>query len=372
MEGFRKNRANTFKAKKKANIMGKAIKFLFAFFLLLVLGLFIIFSFVKFSGGGLFLNNLPDDLQNSDIVADNGSIAVYFCQQEDCDVPILKLIQNSKISIDCALYDLDYQSFLAAFSEKISENVQVRIVVDKDNSKGLEGNVFSFDDNNQLMHDKFCIFDDSVIFTGSMNPTENDVLKNDNNLIVIDSKVISSNYKDEFYELWNGDFGKGLPVRFSSINLSTESGNILVENYFCAEDNCEQKVLEKLQSAQKSIYFMTFSFTSDVLGDVLIKKANQGVTVEGVFDESQFNSQKQFSEYMKLREANLNVSLDKSKYKLHHKVFIIDNKTVIAGSFNPTKNGNEENDENIVILHDEGIALQYLREFDRIQLMSHK
>jgi phosphatidylserine/phosphatidylglycerophosphate/cardiolipin synthase-like enzyme len=51
---------------------------------------------------------------------------------------------------------------------------------------------------------------------------------------------------------------------------------------------------------------------------------------------------------------------------MHHKVFIIDNKTVITGSYNPTKNANERNDENILIIHDKKIAEKYLKEFERI------
>ena len=51
---------------------------------------------------------------------------------------------------------------------------------------------------------------------------------------------------------------------------------------------------------------------------------------------------------------------------MHHKVFIIDNRTVITGSFNPTKNGDTRNDENILIIHDEKIAGKYLEEFNEL------
>ena len=51
---------------------------------------------------------------------------------------------------------------------------------------------------------------------------------------------------------------------------------------------------------------------------------------------------------------------------MHHKVFIIDNKTVITGSYNPTANGNKNNDENMIIIHDKGIANKFLEEFNKI------
>ena len=51
---------------------------------------------------------------------------------------------------------------------------------------------------------------------------------------------------------------------------------------------------------------------------------------------------------------------------MHHKFFIIDNRTVITGSFNPSKNADNRNDENIVIIEDAEIAAEFLDEFGLI------
>jgi len=51
---------------------------------------------------------------------------------------------------------------------------------------------------------------------------------------------------------------------------------------------------------------------------------------------------------------------------MHHKVFIIDNRTVITGSMNPTGAGDRKNDENILVIHDEDIAEKYIEEFLRL------
>ena len=40
--------------------------------------------------------------------------------------------------------------------------------------------------------------------------------------------------------------------------------------------------------------------------------------------------------------------------------------TVITGSMNPTKNGDERNDENLIIIKDETIARLFLEEFGRV------
>lgn len=51
---------------------------------------------------------------------------------------------------------------------------------------------------------------------------------------------------------------------------------------------------------------------------------------------------------------------------MHHKVFIIDEKVVVTGSFNPTAGGNERNDENILIIEDEAIAKRFVEEFWKV------
>ena len=59
--------------------------------------------------------------------------------------------------------------------------------------------------------------------------------------------------------------------------------------------------------------------------------------------------------------------MEKSRFVLHHKVFVIDGSIVVTGSYNPTLSGNTRNDENMLIIHDRGIAQQYIQEFLRLE-----
>jgi hypothetical protein len=70
--------------------------------------------------------------------------------------------------------------------------------------------------------------------------------------------------------------------------------------------------------------------------------------------------------YTPLREAGVEVIEDQNNAFMHHKFFVIDNRTVITGSYNPTKHANEENDENIVIIHNGTIAELYAVEFKKM------
>ncbi len=271
---------------------------------------------------------------------------VYFCPVDMCKDELLSLIDAST-DIKCAFYELNLPDLISALKKK---NAEV-IIEDSTFEKATESFHTGF--SQALMHNKFCIFDNHIISTGSMNPTFNDNFLNNNNLLIIDSKTLAKNYLDEFNELKNDVYGKGNNVKNPVVYL----GDTEIENYFCPDDKCKLHVINALKKANSSIYFMTFSFTDVDIGNLLWNKHYEGLDVKGIFDQNQLSD---YSRYEELKEFSI---IDKNKYKLHDKVFIIDNETVITGSYNPSRNADEFNDENILIIHDRKIAEKYVLEF---------
>ena len=51
---------------------------------------------------------------------------------------------------------------------------------------------------------------------------------------------------------------------------------------------------------------------------------------------------------------------------MHHKIIVIDESTVITGSFNFTKSADQENDDNVLVVHNPDLAKLYLQEFSSI------
>lgn len=293
------------------------------------------------------------------IPSENGTIELCFSRINNCSGRLITILKEAQ-GIRAALYDLDDKELISALKSKDAD-----VLVDEDNYFGYGRNM----SGEGLMHNKFWIIYNSsgkdYLVTGSMNPTNNDINKNDNNMLIIGSDYLKKNYEDEFSELKAGSPDK--QTRYQRINLSGS----LVENYFCPDDDCEGKVLAILRSAKQSVYFMTFSFTSEALGNYLIAKKD-GLDIRGVFDESQVKSNKEFSEYGKMIAAGMDVKIDGNPAKLHHKVFIIDNSTVVTGSYNPTGAGTGKNDENILIIHDNDITARFVDEFERIWMTAHQ
>jgi phosphatidylserine/phosphatidylglycerophosphate/cardiolipin synthase-like enzyme len=293
-------------------------------------------------------------------VKDKGNVeGIYFCPRDDCSGRLANFILSAKQRVYCAFFDLDLEDVINALKEK-SKKIDVKVVVDKDNYEIVEELDFvKPDTRSAFMHNKFCVVDNKIS-TGSFNPTINGNEKNNNNLIIVNSKRLAENYEDEFDELWNNIFGKGNRTEIPIIYLD----EIKIENYFCPEDSCGDRIRDVLGKAENSINFLTFSFTHDSIGNKIVVKMHEGVEVKGVFEKRGAGSE--YSEYRLFEYQEADVRKDNNSAVMHHKVFIIDNETVITGSFNPSINADKRNDENILIIRDKETAEKYLEEFKYI------
>lgn len=284
--------------------------------------------------------------------------SVFFCAVDDCEGALLTVLGSAQQSIDCAFFELDLESVEEALSTKEEQGVRVRLVIDNENKEEGQPLFSRYDTSSQYSHNKFCIVDGHTITTGSLNPTNTGVGRNDENLVVIGSTYLSHNYADEFEELWEGRFGKGEKTARPVLILNGSR----IENYFCPEDRCSERVSGVLLGANMSIEFAVFSFTDARIANIIVVK-NQTLFVRGVLEKSQSGPYSQIPLFL---HQGVSVRLESTGATLHHKVFVVDNRTVIVGSYNPTKSGDTNNDENILIIHSPAIAQKFSREIERI------
>ncbi len=211
------------------------------------------------------------------------------------------------------------------------------------------------------MHDKLIIIDGNILFTGSWNISYNDTYRNNNNLLEITDPRIIMNYQEKFNELYV-DQNFGALARLKTPNPSITIDGIQVENYFSPVDEIEAKLVQYVSSAQQSVRFMVFTYTDEDLADAMIQRAKAGLDVQGVIEDYSASQGAMVPLFCAFNQ-NLVVKTDGNPYTMHHKVIIIDDKTVITGSYNFTRSADEENDENILVIQSPAVAALYLREF---------
>ena len=297
-------------------------------------------------------------LMKERVVQENGRVDVLFCQTQNCSQRfIAEIAAATKIS--CAFYELNHPAIIDALAAKNAD-----VIVDDENAEEVIGFAVDATPSKGLMHHKFCVLDGKTVITGSMNPTINDVERNDNNLLIIDSPTLARRYGKEYdilVQRVSESDAKfiGKPAR---VNIS----GVYIEQRFCPQEDCEQLLLREIAAAKQEVSFMLFTFTSDPVGDAMIGVAARGGMVRGVVENRQGDT---YSEHVRMQEVGLDVRNDANKYTMHHKVIIIDNETVITGSYNPTASANERNDENVLVIKNAAIANEYAREFDRIMAL---
>lgn len=269
------------------------------------------------------------------------------CPSPACLEFFLETIRSSQVSIRCAFFDIDQPYILDALEQKRNEGIDVSVVVDGDQYDIRKDYSFLIHENrSSYMHNKFCIFDGTVVMTGTWNPTRRGTFENNNTVLYLYDRILAREYANEFEELADGIYSKGKPTTRTSFALNN-SKRTEVEIYFCPDDWCVHHIVRHLRIATQSISFETFSFTHPWVADVLIEKHKEGLIVEGICEKSQNNRYHQFE---RLRDAGIDVTWDSNAANMHNKLFVIDDTTIIVGSMNPSKNGDLRNDENFVIV----------------------
>ena len=287
------------------------------------------------------------------------------------DGPLAAAINSARLTVDVAIYSLSLNSVRDALIRAHKRGVQVRMVMESDNLDRTDPQILMDagipilgDRREGLMHDKFMVIDNSEVWLGSMNFTDSGAYADNNNLMRIRSVEMAEDYTKEFEEMFVDDkFGPDVVAETPNPRVIIDDTPIDV--YFSPDDHVQDSFVELIENAQESINFMAFSFTSDPIGDAVLARAEQGVTVSGVMEAEQVKSNIG-TEFDPFSQAGLDVLLDGNDGQMHHKVMIIDESIVIFGSYNFTASAETKNDETLIVVYNKDIAAQFMDEFHRV------
>jgi phosphatidylserine/phosphatidylglycerophosphate/cardiolipin synthase-like enzyme len=293
---------------------------------------------------------------------------------------LVNAINQATTSIDIASFDFNLKNVVDALAAAQKRGVKVRLVIDAEEgnmdieqtstTSGYKAlfelgrvNVPYVDGgrSNGLMHNKIYIFDAKVLYIGSWNAAFNDTTRNDNNMLRITNTSIISNFLAKFNEMYeNKRFGARAQVGAIRPKLTAEGTP--VEIYFSPVDDVMSRLIAEVNGAKKSVRFMIFTFTYDALADAMIAQMKKGLKVEGVIESRGASN----GELPRLFCAKVPVRSDGNSGTLHHKVIIIDDETVITGSFNFTEGANIRNDDYSIIIRNKNVAQAFIAEYNRV------
>ena len=140
-------------------------------------------------------------------------------------------------------------------------------------------------------------------------------------------------------------------------------GGVPVKVLFAPDHTPELEFMKQMLKVRTkgNIWFAIFTFAgSSGIDDTMLALARGGVQIRGVLDPGQANQDWAAPKWLKHDNIELRVPKREGDLatlrKVHHKLMVIDNRIVVAGSFNYTKPANDFNDENLFVIgspHDE-------------------
>lgn len=299
------------------------------------------------------------------------------CDTKACKT-LKKEIENSKQSIDFAVYGINNQpEILNALIHAQNRGVKIRWVCDFDKRNNnyypdldfLKNKIKSFttDENYDklntpaIMHNKFFIFDNKKVWTGSSNITGTDLTEfNANYSILITSNKIAEQYKNEFEQMYNGFFHTDKQKQNKDIVVPDNNTKIKV--LFSPQDKIiDNEIITIIQKAKKSIYIPIFFITHKEIKDELIKAHKRGIDIKVINDAT--NAHSKYTIHKELRKSGIKVKTENYAGKMHMKAMFVDGRISIIGSMNFTKSANNKNDENVLIIDNEEIAKYFEKTF---------
>lgn len=336
---------------------------------------------------------------NAQAVAENE--ATTHADPNNPDKHLVALIDSVRPggTLDGAFFSIGVDNVTEALCRAAQRGVKVRLVTEKEYYETPDGTALRPmiqklkaagidvlpDDRGGLMHDKFLVANGQTVWTGSYNITEGGTYHENNNAMRIESQELARIYTHEFEKMYvHKNFGVDKPTNDNPgddhpILRRVKLGNTEVEAFFSpfmgAQRGSKQAILDEIAKARTSVQFLAFSFHDDDIGNAMLAKAAQGVKVEGVFEKSQ--AAIRTSEYKRMNPqegamlGKLDVRIDTNPELMHHKVIIIDDHTLIMGSFNFSSNAQDTNDENMLVFRNApDLVAKYREEFKRIQAIS--
>jgi len=142
------------------------------------------------------------------------------CRRRDCSyihsktglVELLQILNAARRYLDICVFTITCNEIAAAIIAAHRRGVKVRVISDDDQSstKGSDiselrqcGIPVRLDNSEFHMHHKFALIDQHRLITGSFNWTRQAVTSNQENLVVLHSPDLISQFSAEFEKLWN-------------------------------------------------------------------------------------------------------------------------------------------------------------------------
>ncbi len=220
------------------------------------------------------------------------------------------------------------------------------------------------DDDDRLMHNKFFVFDDEKVWTGSANVSAPGLYLeyNSNVSILIEHPGLAQAYATELEEMFAGDFHTDKTDNTTHVFPPLADGSLIESRFAPTDDARGEIILRAIGEADATLDARIFYLTDDAIRDALVAAAARGVAVRVIADAA--SAEGEFSEHQALRDAGIPAKVENWPGKEHMKALVADGEVVVLGSQNWTGSGNDANDENTLYVVNTVLGAEFSADFE--------
>ena len=245
--------------------------------------------------------------------------------------------------------------------------------------KNIIENILESDDENQqanlirLAIDSLSeISDDSSYYILEQLISLNEEL--DNPIENIEELLFIKCNEEYRYRMWEEEYVNICPINLLKENLQNKEENLStlydkvgiedIQTEVVFED-IEETVLKELKTASETIKVAMAWFTNPSIFKQLINLLKKGIDISILTNNDLVNNGGHSLNFQKMIDAGANLFLVNEDSLMHHKFCIIDDKTIINGSYNWTISAEYYNYENILIIRNNTkLVHDFVKEFD--------
>jgi phosphatidylserine/phosphatidylglycerophosphate/cardiolipin synthase-like enzyme len=121
-----------------------------------------------------------------------------------------------------------------------------------------------------------------------------------------------------------------------------------IEVLFSPNGGCRERIVEEIGKATERVRVQVYIFSSKEIADAIIEAKKRGLDCEIIVDRSQ--EKMAYGRLPVMKKAGVAILIDAEHETANNKIMLIDDDTIITGSYNYTKAAEEKNAENILFI----------------------
>lgn len=168
------------------------------------------------------------------------------------------------------------------------------------------------------------------------------------------AKATDANYR--FILEWVKNANSALLTKPSSAEKS--------DAFFSPGEACREIIIQQINNSINRVKICVFTISDDHITNAIMSAHKKGREIKIITDND-----KSFdigSDIERLAQEGIDIKMDNTPNHMHHKFMVVDDVSLLTGSYNWTQSAARYNHENIVVTKEGGVVKSFLKEFSQL------